>query len=212
MKKFNLIIVSFFILTSSFIFSNLESTINNTIAVKVGSSLITTIDIQNQIMTNLIINGIEINQENINNNKNYAIKYLINKTIKKNEIDKFKIKNYSREDLKKYIEITAKNLNTDINGLKKIFKEYNISFEVFEKNYKLELLWNTLIFKIYSNQTNINIVEVDNEIKKIKENKNEEELKIIREKILSKKKIDKLNLFSRSHFSNLENNAILKFL
>tara|TARA_B110000971_G_C19937210_1_gene466947 strand:+ start:221 stop:859 length:639 start_codon:yes stop_codon:yes gene_type:complete len=212
MKKFNLIIVSFFILTSSFIFSNLESTINNTIAVKVGSSLITTIDIQNQIMTNLIINGIEINQENINNNKNYAIKYLINKTIKKNEIDKFKIKNYSREDLKKYIEITAKNLNTDINGLKKIFKEYNISFEVFEKNYKLELLWNTLIFKIYSNQTNINIVEVDNEIKKIKENKNEEELKIIREEILSKKKIDKLNLFSRSHFSNLENNAILKFL
>jgi len=212
MKKFNLIIVSFFILTSSFIFSNLESTINNTIAVKVGSSLITTIDIQNQIMTNLIINGIEINQENINNNKNYAIKYLINKTIKKNEIDKFKIKNYSREDLKKYIEITAKNLNTDINGLKKIFKEYNISFEVFEKNYKLELLWNTLIFKIYSNQTNINIVEIDNEIKKIKENKNEEELKIIREKILSKKKIDKLNLFSRSHFSNLENNAILKFL
>ena len=212
MKKFNLIIVSFFILTSSFIFSNLESTINNTIAVKVGSSLITTIDIQNQIMTNLIINGIEINQENINNNKNYAVKYLINKTIKKNEIDKFKIKNYSREDLKKYIETTAKNLNTDINGLKKIFKEYNISFEVFEKNYKLELLWNTLIFKIYSNQTNINIVEVDNEIKKIKENKNEEELKIIREKILSKKKIDKLNLFSRSHFSNLENNAILKFL
>ena len=212
MKKLNLIIVSFFILTSNFIFSNLESTINNTIAVKVGSSLITTIDIQNQIMTDLIINGLEINQENINNNKNYAIKYLINKTIKKNEIDKFKIKNYSREDLKKYIEITAKNLNTDINGLKKIFKEYNISFEVFEKNYKLELLWNTLIFKIYSNQTNINIVEVDNEIKKIKENKNEEELKIIREKILSKKKIDKLNLFSRSHFSNLENNAILKFL
>ena len=81
MKKLNLIIVSFFILTSNFIFSNLESTINNTIAVKVGSSLITTIDIQNQIMTNLIINGMEINQKNINNNKNYAIKYLINKTI-----------------------------------------------------------------------------------------------------------------------------------
>jgi len=212
MKKLNLIIVSFFILTSSFIFSNLESKINNTIVVKVGSSLITTVDIQNQIMTNLIINGTEINQENINNNKNYAIKYLINKTIKKNEIDKFKIKNYSRGDLKKYIEITAKNLNTDINGLKKIFKEYNISYEEFEKNYKLELLWNTLIFKIYSNQTNINIVEVDNEIKKIKENKNDEELKVIREEILDKKKIDKLNLFSRSHFSNLENNVILKFL
>ena len=92
MKKFNLIIVSFFILTSSFIFSNLESTINNTIAVKVGSSLITTIDIQNQIMTNLIINGIEINQENINNNKNYAIKYLINKTIKKMKLINLKLR------------------------------------------------------------------------------------------------------------------------
>ena len=211
MKKFNLIIVSFFILTSSFIFSNLESTINNTIAVKVGSSLITTIDIQNQIMTNLIINGIEINQENINNNKNYAIKYLINKTIKKNEIDKFKIKNYSREDLKKYIEITAKNLNTDINGLKKIFKEYNISFEVFEKNYKLELLWNTLIFQLYKNQINVNILEVENEVEKISKNKNLEELKIIKENILSQKKKDKLNLFSRSHFTNLENTVSINF-
>ena len=44
-----------------------------------------------------------------------------------------------------------------------------------------------------------------------KENKSEEELKKIKENILNKKKEEKLELFSRSHFSNLENSITIKF-
>ena len=68
-----------------------------------------------------------------------------------------------------------------------------------------------MIFEIYRNQTNINIVEVDNEVQKIREDKSEEELKIIKNNILNQKKQEKLNLFSRSHFSNLENSIVIEF-
>ena len=212
MKNLNCIIISFFILISSFVSSNLQSNINNSIVVKVGASLITTIDIQNEIITNLIIRKEEVNQENINKNKNYAVKNLINKAIKKNEINKYKVTDFSEKDLQNYITNITKKFNTDKDGLREIFTKHGVSFKEFEKNYEIELLWNTLIYQLYKNQTNVNILEIDIDVKKIKENYNEEELTKIRKDILNKKKIDKLNLFSRSHFSNLENIVVIKFL
>ena len=138
MNKANLIIISIFILLNNLIFLNLYSQINNQIEVKVGDSLITTIDVQNEILTNLIINKQEFTQENIDNKKNYAIKYLIRQSIKKSEIDKYQIKNYRERDLQKYIENTAKNLNTNQKGLEKIFKQTGIDYQVFIRNHKIE--------------------------------------------------------------------------
>ena len=209
MRKVNLIII--FILFNNFIFLNLQSQINNTIVVKVGNSLITSLDVQNEIITNLIINNQELTQNNINNNKNYAIKNLINKSIKSSEIKKYKIKNYNKKDLQNYIENVAKNLNINQSGLKEIFKQSNIDYKTFVEKFEIELLWNTLIFKIYRNQININIVDVDTEIKNFKESKSEEEFKEFKKNILNKKREEKLNLFSRSHFSNLENSVAINF-
>mgnify|MGYP006201506775 CR=1 FL=1 len=93
---------------------------------------------QNEILTNLIINKQEFTQENIDNKKNYAIKYLIRQSIKKSEIDKYQIKNYRERDLQKYIENTAKNLNTNQKGLEKIFKQTGIDYQVFIRNHKIE--------------------------------------------------------------------------
>jgi hypothetical protein len=212
MKNTNLIIIFFLFLFSNFFYSISNSKINTVIVVKVGKELITSTDIQNEILTNLIINNKNISQENINKNKNFAIKNLINKSIKQGEIDRFQITNYSKKDLQNYIESIAKKLDTDVSGLKKIFKQHNINYESFIKKYEIELLWNTLIFQFYSKQTNINIVEVENEIKKIQGNENEEELKKIKENILNNKKNQKLDLFSRSHFSNLEDTVVINFL
>ena len=196
---------------NSLFFSNLHSLIKSSIVVKVGESLITTIDIQNEIITNLVLNKQKITQINIDNNKQYALKSLINKSIKNTEINKYKITNYKNKDLQDYIENIAKNLNTDTNGLKEIFNQSKIDYEIFVKNYKTELLWNTLIFQLYRNQTNVNVVQIDLEIEKVKENKTEEELKEIKKNILNQKKEEKLRLFSRSHFSNLENTVAIKF-
>jgi len=211
MKKISLIIISILILFSNFIFLNLQSQINNIIIVKVGESLITSLDVENEIITNLIIKKQEINQASVNNSKKYAIKNLINKSIKKNEINRYEITDYNKQDLKNYVQNIAKELNTDSRGLKNIFKQSNIDYETFLENHKIELLWNTLIFQYYKNQTNINTVDLENEIEKIKYNKTEEEIKKIRKNFLDQKKKEKLNLFSRSHFANLENTIIIDF-
>jgi hypothetical protein len=209
MKNINLKIIYFFLI-ANFCFSNLQSETNNNIEIKVGRSLITTLDIKNEVITNLVITNQEINQENIDSSKNYATRNLIRMSIKNNEISKYNVKNYSKKDLQNYITKIAKNLNTDIDGLKEIFIQHSINYDKFVEMYQVELKWNTLIFELYKNQTNINLVEVDNEIQKIKENKTKQELKEIKKKILNKKKEEKLNLFSRSHFSNLENTVIVK--
>ena len=211
MKKVNLIIIFVFILFNKFFLLNLQSQINNTIVVKVGSSLITSLDVQNEIITNLTLNKIEITQKNIDSNKSYSLRNLIQKSIKRSEIEKFKITDYSKKDLNKYTENIAKNLNTNTSGLKNIFKQNNIDYLTFIKKHETELLWNTLIFKLYRNQTNINIIDVDNEVKKITEIKSEDEKKKIKADILNQKKQEKLNLFSRSHLSNLENTIVVDF-
>ena len=209
MKKIHSIIFFFFISLNGFYVSNLYSQIDNTIIGKVGNSIITSIDLQNEIITNLVINKQEINQASINNSKNFAMKNLINKSIKRQEIEKFQIKNYNNKDLDDYIEKISKNFDTDSDGLREMFNNYNISYDSLVEKFEVELLWNTLIFTIYRNQTNVNIIDVENEIKKIKEDRSDEELKNIRQKILNRKKEEKLHLFSRSHFSNLENSMII---
>lgn len=211
MRKVNLIIIFVFFLFEVLIISNLHSKIINKIAIKVGNSLITSIDVQNEIITNLIITNQEITQKNVNDNKNFATKSLIYKLIKKSEIDKYEIKDYSKNDLEIYILNVSKSLNTNKNGLKEIFKQNNINYQAFVDRQKTDLLWNTLIYKLYRNQTNVNIVEVENEVNKNKENKNEEEIKKLRETLLNKRKEEKLNLFSRSRLSNLENNIVIEF-
>ena len=211
MKKFNLIVLSFFIIVNIFFLSNLQSQINNIIVIKVGESLITSIDIQNEIITKLVLSKQEITQENIEKSKPYAIKNLISKSMKKSEIEKYQIKKYSKKDLQKYVDKVENEIGVGTNELKQIFKKFNLNYAVFVENHKIELLWNTLIFTLYKNQTNINIVEVENEIAKNTENMSEDEIKKIRESILNKKKEEKLNLFSRSHFSNLENTIAVNF-
>ena len=211
MKKANLIVFSVFILFNNFFFLNLKSQINNYIVVKVGGSLVTSLDVQNEIITKLIISKLEITQENINKSKNFAMKSLISKSIKTSEINKYGIKTYNNQDLQNYVEQTAKNLNTNKSGLKKIFEQSNISYAIFEENYKTELLWNTLIFQLFKDQLNINIIEVDNEVEQVKADKSEEELKKIKETILTRRKEEKLSLFSRSHFTNIENSITVKF-
>ena len=188
MKKYNLTTVLFLIFLNNFIIFDLESKIVNNILGKVGNSLITSVDLQNEIITNLLINKQDFSQKNIESAKSYSVKNLINKTIKKNEIDKYKIKDFNREDLNKYIDKVAKEFDTNQSGLEEIFKKNNVNYSKFVERYKIELSWNTLIFQIYKNQFNPNVIEIDNEIKKIKENKSDEELKKIRIEITNKKK------------------------
>ena len=210
MKRKNKLII-FFLIFNIFLFSHLKAQISNKIIVKVGGEIITSLDVQNNILTDLILNKLEINQENIDSIKGFSVKNLINKKIKRIEIKKFNIKEYNKKDLQDYLGKIAQTLDTNISGLKNIFKDNKIDFDTFSYNYETELLWNTLVFRIYSKQTNINMVEVNNEVDKLIGNLKEVEIEDLRKKISNQKKEEKLKLFSRSHFSNLENSIPVVF-
>lgn len=188
-----------------------KSEITNTIIAKVGNEIITSYDIKNEILTNIVLTNNEINQKNIDAFKKIAVKNLINKKIKNIEIKKYKIVRFNTDDLQKYLSNIAKSFNTDMTGLKNIFKNNEIDYDLFVNNYKTELLWNTLIFQIYYNQTNVNIIEVENEINRFKIDKTQSELEDLKNQILNQKKEEKLQLYSRSHFTNLENTIQVKF-
>ena len=141
--------ISSFLLISNLAFSDLKSKINNVIVVKVGDSLVTSYDVQNEIITNLLLSKKTLSQENINNNKNYAVQSLINKSIKRIEINKREVTKYNNEDLKVYIKKVADNFNTDADGLREIFNKNGANYDVFIRDYETNLLWNTLIFSIY---------------------------------------------------------------
>ena len=165
MKKIIYLTVScvIFLLIKTPLYSNIE----NSIVAKVGNEIITSIDVENEVRTILFLSNKELNQKNFNQTQNLAINSIIKKLIKKSEIDKYNVKDYSENDLSNFKRRLYKQLNTNNeDSLKDIFLQNKINYEIFVDKYRTELIWNTMIFLIYKNQININIMEVENELKK----------------------------------------------
>ena len=141
--------------------------VSNSIVLKVGNQIVTEGDLRNEILTNLILNKKEINQENINISKNSALNTLKNYYLKKNEIEKYKIERFNRSDLDNYLNKVSNSLGISRSDLKKFFNNNNLNYELFEDKYKTNLIWNTLIFSLYKNQIDLNMIEIDNELEKI---------------------------------------------
>ncbi len=165
--KFQIIFLIFFLNAKLF------SYVENKIIVKVDDKIITTLDIEREIKTFLIVNNLEINKKNVISTKNLSINALIRKTIKNKEIKKYNIKNYNNVDIENHINNLAKSKNVTIQALKKRFKQNNLDFEKFREDIKNEFLWKSLIFQLYSNQIEVNPIEIENEIESKINNKKE---------------------------------------
>ena len=166
-----LVFIKILLIISFFNSDQVLSKINNKIIANVGNQIITDLDIEDEIKTMLILNQKKLSQENINEVKNIAVNALIKRSIKKNEILKYKVEDYDEKGLSNYLIQVSKQLNTDREGLKNILETNLINYEIFIDKYKTELKWNNLIYSLYKNQLNINTVEIENELKKSLENK-----------------------------------------
>ena len=158
-KKFLIILLLIF--QHSYLFGK----INNSIVVKVGNEIITSLDVENEIKTLLVLRNLNLNQENIDRTKDYAIKTLIRNSIKESEIKKYSVQNFNQEDLDLYLEKVSKNLKIKKSQLKFFFLSKGVDYKLFVERYKSQLKWNKLIFSIYKNQISLNTVEIENEIK-----------------------------------------------
>jgi len=186
MKKYCLlfkILIIFFSLQINFAFSSMQ----NQIIANVEDQIISSFELKNKIKSLLFLSNQSLDQENINIAKQQALRLLIDLKLKDSELKKFKIESKKIDtEVNSYLQKQAKKYNTDYNGLKELFKKNNVDFEIYQKEIKIEFMWQTLIFDLYKNKINLNKDEIDTELKSvIKNNKDIEEYKISEIEILS---------------------------
>ena len=156
-KIINYLFIIFFL----FQFSNVFSKISNSIVITVGNLPITYLDLVKEMRLIAIVSNNKIENSNKEQIKNIAAKSLIKRKIKEIEIEKYSIKNYNKNDLKKLISQTSINLGTNEDGLKKIMNLNNLDFKYLEHKYEVDLKWNSLIFELYKNKVVLNMGEVE---------------------------------------------------
>ena len=167
-KKYLLLILLIFFFKISYT----NASIQNKIIATVNNEIITSYELKNKIMTFLILNKVEVNQENINNYKNQSLKTLINMKIRKNELVKYNLLN-GEIDTSRLIEQQSKKYNFTIEEFKKEFLNNNLSYDLYLQEIQLELGWQQLILQLYGNKIIIDEYEIDEELKKIIDNQKE---------------------------------------
>ena len=167
-KKYLLLILLIFFFKISYT----NASIQNKIIATVNNEIITSYELKNKIMTFLILNKVEVNQENINNYKNQSLKTLISMKIRKNELVKYNLL-YGEIDTSRFIEQQSKKYNFTIEEFKKEFLNNNLSYDLYLQEIQLELGWQQLILQLYGNKIIVDEYEIDEELKKIIDNQKE---------------------------------------
>ena len=147
-----------------------KAKIKNEIVARVENKIITDYEIKNKILSSIIVANKEINQENINSIKRQSLETLIQLKLKKLEIDKFNLKNRETDKVNTYLNSISSN---NIIGLQDKFKNNNLDFQLFVEEIETELMWQELIYKIYSKKIKIDEKNIDNELKKLIKNESD---------------------------------------
>ena len=142
------------------------ASIKNNVIANVGSQIITSFELKNKINTILLLNNQEVNQRNIDENKNMAIKSLINYKLKKQEILKYNISE-NNNAINNHLKKISSKLNTDVSQLKNLFAQNKINYEMFLEEVTVEFSWQSLIFQLYNKKIILNDSSINEELKKI---------------------------------------------
>jgi parvulin-like peptidyl-prolyl isomerase len=191
-------------------FTNFNFTLNakeiTKIVVKIENEIITNYDIKSEILATLILTKKEINQKNIDDLKQNALENLIQIKLKKIELKKY---NFTRNESKinQYLNSISSN---NIQNIKSLFQENGIDYKSYVNNIDIEIKWRNLIFNNFSKKIEINLIDIDREVKKILLNKknlisynlSEIEIKKSEEKIIQ--------VFNELKSTNFED-AVIKF-
>ena len=161
--------INFFFLFFIFIIENSYTASQNKIIAKVENQLISSYELKNKIKILLFLSNQELNQKNINSAKKEALRSLINYKLKKEEVNKFKIPIEKNPGVNNYLKSVSLRYNTDLNGLKNMFANENIDFEIYINEIMTEFAWQILIVRIYGKKISINENEINEELKKVLE-------------------------------------------
>ena len=170
-----------------------KTTLKDGLYAVVEDKAITKSDIISEIKRILILNDMTYSDDNKNKIQQMAVKSIIKKNIKKIEISKRDFLKFNQEDLNNELNRLANRINMDVATLKNICLSNGLDFSIIEDQIKTDLLWNSLIFYVYSNRISVNLNEIDEQLK-LYQNKIETEEYLISEIIIEP--VEKIKLES----------------
>ena len=135
-KIFVIVLVIFFLKINY-----LHSSLNSKILVKVGNEIITSFEIENKIKTIIFFSNQSLNQQNINNTKRSALKFLIDTKLMLQELKKYNF-DMNQTNYNNYLSKVASQINVkNIEEIKNIFKQNDIDFNLYLEEVKINLAW-----------------------------------------------------------------------
>jgi len=150
------------------IFINIETNsfalTKNKIIVTVNNQIISSYELKNKVKTILFLANQNIDQENVDLIKKKALQQLIDYKLKKNQVIKFGIQANNSDQINNYLNNLSLKYKTDINGIKKKFKNNNLDFEIYLDEIKTEFNWQKLIFNKFQNRIFVDEKEINMEL------------------------------------------------
>jgi hypothetical protein len=191
-----------------FFYNSPSKSVTNNVIATIDNSIITELDLKKEIEFIKFINKSEIdnNSEKVRRN---VIETLIDRKIKKIEIDNAKIE-ITEKEIENYTYNYLINYKINDEILNSFFNTQQIEKSYLKNLIIVEMGWTKLIRQIYESRININITEINEEIKK--QSKNSEDSEKLKNQIINIEKNKVLNKFGISHLEKSKKKYLIKFL
>ena len=200
-KKFFLLL--FFI----FFFSNSNAKqLTNNVIVSIDNSIITELDIKKEINFLKFINKDQATSIS-ETFKREIINTLIDRKIKDIETNSFKIEVSEKEiENSIYSYLDRMKINNEI--LNSFYNQNEIEKDYLKNIIKIDMKWSKLIRQIYESRLNVNLTEVNIELK----NTDAEDDKKLKKQLIITEQNKLLNKFSATHLEKSKKKYLIKFL
>ena len=198
----------FFIIFFLFFYNSQGQSLTNNVVVTIDSSIITELDLKKEIEFIKFINKSEIN-DNTAKTKKEITENLIDRKIKQIEVENAKI-DINKIEIEKYFYNYLVSNKIDEEILNNFYKTHQLDNDYFKNIISIDLRWAKMIRQIYENRININLSEIDKQLKNdIKSTEVNEKLK---DQLILSEKNKVLNKFSITHLERSKKKYLIKFL
>ena len=203
-KKFFFI----YIILSLFFNSSSGKSLSNNVIVTIDNVIITELDLKKELEFIKFINKseIDINSTKV---KKEIIESLIDRKIKKIEVDNAKIE-ISEKEIENYLYNYLVNNKINDEILNNFYQNYQLEKDYLKNIISVDTRWIKMIRQLYESRINVNITEVNEQIKK--EIQNTDDNDKLRNQIISSEKNKILNKFSTTHLEKSKRKYLIKFL
>ena len=197
-----------YIILILFLYSSASYSLSNKVIVTIDNVIITELDLKKELEFIKFINKseIDINSTKV---KNEIIETLIDRKIKKIEVDIAKIE-ITEKEIENYFYNYLLNNKINVETLNNFYKTQQLEDDYLKNIISTDTRWIKMIRQIYENRININLTEVNEQMKK--ETQNTEDNEKLKNQIISSEKNKIFNKFAITHLEKSKRKYLIKFL